>query len=255
MRKGFTLIELLVVIAIIALLLSIVTPSLRMAKEHARRLMCSTNLKSLGTGLHVYAQTHDNKAIPLANLQGVERHDVAASFQPWFTYNAGLDLGDTHLKPVHLGKLFSEQIVDLPESYYCSTADIGDADEKFNIKTYTTNIVKSMPPGNSNWGSPQEPTLAGRCRINYMYWTWNKNTYSDMSLKPVVVDRLISYSRIAHKKNNVPYGINALFGDGHVNMTLLSGDQELKEMVEGATWSQIAERQDVFLDTLRRLRP
>jgi prepilin-type N-terminal cleavage/methylation domain-containing protein len=45
-HKGFTLIELLVVIAIIALLLAILMPSLKMAKEYATRLQCANNLKS-----------------------------------------------------------------------------------------------------------------------------------------------------------------------------------------------------------------
>lgn len=57
--SGFTLIELLVVIAIIALLLSIVLPSLRAVRQRAQDLVCRTNLRSLGMALRVYSESHD----------------------------------------------------------------------------------------------------------------------------------------------------------------------------------------------------
>lgn len=57
-EAGFTLIELLVVISIIALLLSILLPSLQRAKDSAKAVVCLTNLKQQGYAITLYAENN-----------------------------------------------------------------------------------------------------------------------------------------------------------------------------------------------------
>ena len=56
---GFSLIELLVVIAVIALLVTMLAPSLRAAKDMAREAVCQTRVAAQLKGVHVYAADHD----------------------------------------------------------------------------------------------------------------------------------------------------------------------------------------------------
>ena len=69
--KAFTLIELLVVIAIIALLISILLPSLSRARELSKRTVCSANLRGIGQAMYIYAQDDPGVFPAIAATSGI----------------------------------------------------------------------------------------------------------------------------------------------------------------------------------------
>ncbi len=78
-KRAFTLIELLVVVSIIALLISILLPSLKSARDQAKAAVCLSNLKRLATGTAIYTNENED-AFPPVRLDHAEVGDTSLDY-------------------------------------------------------------------------------------------------------------------------------------------------------------------------------
>jgi prepilin-type N-terminal cleavage/methylation domain-containing protein len=105
-RGAFTLVELLVVIGIIALLVSILLPTLNRAREQARRTQCLSNLRSIGQMIHMYANLNKGQ-IPIGSSASAANY--AGNVANYFL--ARRENPPTSFRCVGLGMLYSQGLM------------------------------------------------------------------------------------------------------------------------------------------------
>ncbi|MBN1124475.1 MAG: type II secretion system protein [Sedimentisphaerales bacterium] len=244
-QVGFTLIELLVVIAVIGILLAVLIPALSLAKEHAKRVVCSSRLKSIGMALVLYAEANEDK-LP---LNDDPEH-------PYTAYRGDKEYADhpTGRTPMKMGLLYESGLVDAPQLFYCPSNRLdwlkyesyirpsswGTLPQDYNVETESNNWVRigyCYYPQSTEKDVNRFPLVAGK------YGKVDRN-------KSVVTDIIWDYDNLSHVTGNNPRGLTALFGDGHVNFTIT------KEAFDPSLWQDTVRPGSIeFRTILNLLRP
>jgi prepilin-type N-terminal cleavage/methylation domain-containing protein/prepilin-type processing-associated H-X9-DG protein len=146
-RRGFTLIELLVVVTVIAVLMAVLLPSLRAAREHGKRAACLNNLRQLTMAWIMYADGNDGEI-----CTAWAGNDPAA----WVGRPAENALPPAQIRTVEGGVLFP--YVKNRKLYICPTGIRGE------LVTYS--IVGSMwGPRETHSGIPEHRIFRRRIEI------------------------------------------------------------------------------------------
>lgn len=217
--NGFTLIELLVVIAIIALLLSILVPSLAKIKWHAKIVICKTNFRQWGIAARLYAQ--DNKGrFPMDYIEatcGENVHDISSEFVRTMIHDYDIP-GKMFYCPAgkESGLKYPGSEVDVEELLLTYPPHLSTVPFAWWVpRTTPRGYWFPCPPGED----PTQPPKTGAPR---------RDTDGNQSTKPIMTDvcygslsqepTLENIYRGGHKLRGKIESVNSLFGDGHVEI-------------------------------------
>ncbi len=156
---GFTLVELLVVITIIGILISLLLPAVQAAREAARKLQCSNNLKQLALGMHNYHVARE--CFPQGCLMQQYETGRAGSGGPWYNDCTWL---------AYMGPYIEQQAwFDLYNFSVSCHHSVNEQAHKFKVATM---ICPSDSAAQNEWSSAEW----GRWRYCYVVNWGNTST-------------------------------------------------------------------------------
>lgn len=252
-RRGFTLVELLVVIGIIAVLISILLPTLNRVKKQALHVQCASNLKQIGIGLISYANDY-NGYYPLAFRDFLRitprQHDPQIGNEwnydyqlPFWSYLLGPNFG--------FGILYDRKYITNRMVFECP----GFATPAFTIADDPEPwLYAPFPPDRPN-ENYRASYMYKPHRTNYLRGApsqgtrWNYRKMTDLPARNVLaLDILLQTNYVAHQSGRSIPSWNMLFRDGRVELipSALTFEQMTRRGSVGDDWRKMDDYRDIL---------
>ncbi|MGL4944217.1 MAG: DUF1559 domain-containing protein [Thermoguttaceae bacterium] len=161
--RGFTLVELLVVIAIIGVLVALLLPAVQAAREAARRMTCTSNLKNIALAMHNYHDT--NNSLPYGGLpDDYTFYDVSP---PPGTFNYDSHSWVSRVLPfIEQTALFEGLNFNDPVGRYGGTGHYNFRRANIELLRCPTPKVVMAEPGNNDYGIWRDTYVANMGNTN-----------------------------------------------------------------------------------------